>query len=187
MNKGICKLCKKKFHKNIAFQKWCSGLCRSKNWYIKNLRDNAPSFYLNKKAFFKTETGKGFFWEKWSAKELDAKHLPFNTKGADLQKGDIFIDVKMAKINRRKNKRGKPVKGKQIGYWSFKGDNKYIPPANFFFCIGLGDNNEPEKVFLIPNCEYAKHGISIGRIKSKFDKFLYTKSSGLKNLMYPFN
>ena len=160
MNK--CLVCKK----GINRPKFCSHKCSAHAWYLRN-NPKAKSYKVNS-AFWKTETGIGFKWEKYVAKFLKAEHLKFNKGGADLKWNGKMVDVKSSNLYRRKNKRGKPVLSKQSGVWVFnRGKNK---PLDFFFCVAL-KNNKPFKMLLIPNDNFPKKGLVIG-MKSKYDKYL---------------
>lgn len=159
-----CLFCKK--IKPIIRPKFCSVKCVKRAWH---LRRNPNSYFGGSSDFWASETGIGFKWEKYAAKILGAKHLEFNNGGADLDWNGKLIDVKSSKINKRKNKRGKPVLSEQAGNWSFA-RGKY-KPINFFFCIALL-NDKPYKIYLIPNNKFPKSGITVGW-KSIYDKFIF--------------
>lgn len=161
-----CLICNKLIDKNRT--KYCSPFCIKRAWYIRNL-GSKKSYLVNNPEFWNTETGRGFKWEKWTAKLLGAIHREFKT-GVDLLWGDKTIDVKSTNLNKRKNKRGKPVKSEQRGYWTFNCENQVTP--DYFFCICLIDN-KPLKTYLIPSSAISSSGACIGWKSKKFDKYLY--------------
>lgn len=145
--------------------KYCSYKCVKRAWW--KIR-HPNSYYAHSKKFWDSDTGQGFYWEKWTAKYLGAKHIPFNKLGADLDWNGKSVDVKSATLYRRKNKHGKPVKKIQSGVWGFnRGKEK---PIDFFFCICI-ENNKVVKKYLIPGNEFPNVGLVMGR-KSKYDKFI---------------
>jgi len=155
---------KYRIHKN--WTKYCSVICNKRSWYLKH-NPNVKSYFANNPAFWKTETGIGFKWEKFGAKLLSAKHLGFGHK-ADLDWNGKLVDVKCSNLYYRKLKRGKLIKSKQQGWWVFNRNKD--KPIDFFLCIALL-NNKPYKVFLIPNNQFPKIGATIGW-KSRYNKFL---------------
>lgn len=142
-------------------------------WYHKR---KPNSLYNNPKAFYTTATGIGFKWEKYVAKILGGEHLEFNGRSIETKRADIvwdnkLIDVKSAHLNKRKNKRGKPVKSEQKGFWAFK--PSYIKEnIDYIFCVCLDEKENPIKLLLIPSKEYPKSGLTVGHI-SKYDKYLF--------------
>ena len=157
------------FCKSIIPEKrtFCSPKCVKKSWY---LRRNPNCYYSGSKKFWESATGIGFKWEKFAAKLLGAQHLEFNNRGSDLLLKNKYIDVKVSSINKRKNKRGKPIIGKQTGTWNFRlGKSK----PDYLFLICLNENKKIEKILMIPFNEVkATSGMVIGKY-SKYDKFLY--------------
>lgn len=144
--------------------KYCSTICMKRAWY---LRKNPNSYFSGNPNFWKTETGIGFKWEIAGAKLLGAKHLIFNKMGADLDWNGKMVDVKSCHLNKRKNKRGNPVKSEQMGCWTFnRGKNKQI---DFFLCYCLV-GEKAIKILLIPDEEFGESAIMVGH-QSKFDKF----------------
>lgn len=86
----------------------------------------------------------------------------------DLMWNNKTVDVKTVNIYKRKNKRGKPVKKEQSGWWNFgKGKNT----ADYYFCICLV-GHIPSRYYLIPK-EYYNKGVCIGYKSKKYDKFKY--------------
>lgn len=164
MNK--CLLCKSTIP--INRKKYCSTACVKRAWYIRNTTGRC--FFKSDPAFWNTETGIGFTWEKYAAEKLNATHLKFNSKGADLEKNGEFIDVKSCNLYRRKNRRGSPVKTKQAGNWVFN-RNKLKDNVDWFFCICL-DKNKVVKEYMIPAHKFGIKGVTIGN-KSAFDEFLF--------------
>ena len=81
------------------------------------------------------------------------------------------IDVKSCNLYRRKNKKGKPVIGEQSGCWIFNKNKGY---ADKYFCICM-INNVPVKHYLIPKDKF-NNGITMGRISTKFNKYLINKT-----------
>jgi hypothetical protein len=155
----------------IRLKKWtkyCSEKCNKRSWYLKH-NPKSKSYLNNNPEFWKTETGKGFYWEKWSAKLLGAKHLEFNKNCADLNWNGKLVDVKSSNIYLRKFAHGRPVGKKRNGLWVFHRNNN--KPMDFFFCICLNKDKIVKK-YMIPNSFFPK-AISIGKI-SKYDKFLFS-------------
>ncbi len=146
--------------------KYCSNLCNRRAWYIRN-NPNASSFLRKDKNFWSTETGKGLKWELYGAKLLKANHLPFNGNGPDLDWNNKKVDVKSCELYKRKNKRGKPIKKKQTGWWVFNRNKE--KDIDYFLCFCL-IKGKPEKILLIPNKFFNKSGLVIGK-KSKYDRF----------------
>ena len=164
-----CLLCNKLISKNRKV--YCSTKCIKRAWYIRNISKETKSYFLKNPAFWKTATGVGFKWEKWAARLLKAKHLEFNSNGADLNWNGKMVDVKCSNLYKRKFKRGKPVKSEQHGVWVFNKNKE--KPTDYFFCICLV-NNKPYKILLIPHSEFPKSGIVIGK-ESRYDKFMFKK------------
>ena len=149
--------------------RYCSTICIKRAWYLRN-NPNVKSYFAKNPDFWKTETGIGLKWEKYGAKLLKAKHLLFNNRGSDLDWNGKMVDVKSAKLYKRKLKRGKPygLKHKVLGTWVFHFENKTNP--DFFLCICLIEN-KPFKILLIPNNNLPRKGITVGW-KSYYNKFL---------------
>lgn len=163
-----CLICKKLIQgrRLTSWTKYCSEKCSKKACYLRNSK--SKHYSTGDKDFWKTETGKGFKWERYSAKLLGAKHLEFNGKGADLDWNGKLVDVKSCEIYKRKFAHGKPTFNR-YGSWIFhRNTNK---PMDFFFCICL-KNNKIIKKYLIPN-EFFPKGVSIGKISPKYDKFIF--------------
>ena len=146
---------------------YCSKNCVKRAWYFKKY-PNTKSYFAKNPNFWKTETGKGFRWEKYSAKLLGAKHLKFNRYGADLDWNGKKVDVKSCNLYKRKIERGKLIKGNRLGWWVFNRNKE--KDMDFFLCICL-EENKPIKILLIPNNDFPKRGAVIGW-KSKYDKFI---------------
>lgn len=151
--------------------KYCSPKCIKAAYYVRNLKSGQVTRYrpTDKKKWSMTETGKGRKWEIFIANLFNAQLQPFGNH-FDLLWKKKKLDVKSANYYFRKRKRGKPVKSKQAGCWRFdrrrgQGD------IDYFICIGL-HNNTPQKIFVIPNQQFGKRGITISPIKSEYDKFL---------------
>lgn len=154
-----CLLCKKA----KARKRYCSTICIKRAWLA---RKNPNSIFNNSPEFWKTETGKAVYWEKWAARRLGAKHLMFNRNLGDLDWNGKIIDVKVCNLYKRKLKRGQPTKN-IFGNWVF---NRNKPKnIDYFLCICL-IGKKIEKILLIPNNEFPKIGLTIGK-KSYFDKF----------------
>lgn len=173
MINNTCLFCKKDKGNRPMY---CSKTCVKKAWYLRN---NPHCFYGDAKDWYKTETGIGFKWEKYIADLIGGEHLIFNlknkeTQSADIKLGDKLIDVKSAHLNKRKNKRGKPVKSTQKGFWVFKGGKP--KEIDYIFCVCVGDNEEVIKVLKIPYSEYNySKGITVGWVSNKYDKYLFCK------------
>mgnify|MGYP001567821569 FL=1 len=155
-----CLMCKK----NQARKLYCSPQCIKRAWYLRN--SNSKSYFKNNPDFWKTETGKGFYWEKYVAKKLGARHIEFNN-GPDLDWNGKRVDVKVCNLWQRNFKRGKPVKN-QAGVWVFNRNKK--KPMDYFYCICL-TGKKIVKELLIPESIFGSIGISVGH-KSNYDKFL---------------
>ena len=148
---------------------YCSNLCNKRAYYVRNLKSNQVSRFTDKKKWFKTETGKGWLWEKFVARLIGAKHQPFGNS-FDLLYKNNKVDVKTANLYFRKEKNGKPIKNPQIGWWRFdRGTGQ--KNIDYFFCIGL-IKNIPQKMFFIPNKNFGKRGVTISPKASKYDKYL---------------
>lgn len=153
---------------------YCSVQCIKKAFYLKR---HPHCHYGDQKGFWESETGVGFKWEKYVADLIGGKHLEFNGKHTETQRADIlwngyFVDVKSARLNKRKNKRGKPVLSEQKGYWVFKGGRP--KKIDYIFCVCVGENEKVEKILKIPFKEYNyKVGITVGWNSIKYDKYLY--------------
>jgi len=165
-----CTFCNKEFTPNTRVQINCSIQCTKNKYYKRKCIElGKSSIFVNEEDFYKTETGIGFKWEKYVADKLGATHLEFNLDGLDIDWNGKLIDVKSAHLNKRKNKRGKPVVGKQLGYWNFKGWGLNEP--SFFVCVCVNDDESVEKTLIIPSSLYPKQGITVGQ-KSKYDIYL---------------
>jgi len=155
-----CLFCKG--DKDISRPKYCSKQCIKRAWQV---RRNPDLYWGTKKHFWLSDTGTGLKWELYAAEKLGGKHLLFNNNGSDILKDGKTYDVKVSALDKRKNKRGKPVKGTQKGYWVFKTGNKNIP--DYFYCICL-DKDSVVKELCIPTEGKKSKGISIGW-KSRYD------------------
>lgn len=135
-------------------------------WYLKR---NPNCYYGKDNAkFWKSETGVGFYWERYVAKMIGGTHLEFNKNGSDIDWNGKLVDVKTSSLYHRKNKRGKPVIGEQKGVWGFK---RGKAKSDFFFFVCLLDG-KPFKFYLVPDSYFPKSGTVIGW-ESAYDKFLY--------------
>jgi hypothetical protein len=144
---------------------YCSKECIKKAWYVKN-KTNKCSYYLDKKEWSKSETGKGWKWEMFIAKLIKAKKMPFGYQ-YDLLCGKDKIDVKSANLYKRiRNPKWKPA------YWWRFDRGEFIKDIDFFFCVCLIDN-VPKKIYKIPNNNFGKRGITIGKTTSIYDKYLF--------------
>ena len=152
----------------INRKKYCSIKCIKRAWYLRS-HPNTKSYFSNNPDFWKTETGRGFKWEKWVAKKLGAKHLEFNSRGADLDWDGKLVDVKSKEFGFRRFKRGKMVENNTAGWTFNRGKKKKI---DFFFCICL-KKNKPIKILLIPDDKFPNSGICVG-VKSKYDIYLFS-------------
>lgn len=173
MYKNKCLFCKNIFDNKLKNKMYCSLQCTKKMWYNKR---KSNSLHNNPDGFYKTETGRGYKWEKYVADLLKAKHLEFNGRNevtfrADIEWNGKFIDVKSSLLNKRKNKRGVPVVKEQMGFWNFK--PSYIKDnIDYVFCVCVNEIDIPVKLLLIPSKEYPKMGLTIGHT-SKYDKYIY--------------
>ena len=147
-------------------RKHCSKQCVKRAWYLRNT--NSKSYFLEDEGFWNTETGKGFWWERWASEKLGAKHLIFNSRGCDLEKDGTLIDVKVCELYKRKRKHGRPTK-KIRGGWIFNRNMK--KKCDFFYCICLLDD-KLFKTYMIPSKHFPEKGVTIGWV-SKYDKYLY--------------
>lgn len=122
-------------------------------------------------SYLKSATHKGWLMEKKALKFFpNAKHM--NEEGMnrpyDIEWKGLRIDVKSSNINKRKKKRGKPVKNEQAGYWSFtKGKNN----ADYYLCFCLV-GQKVSKIYFISSEHFGK-GICVGQISKKYDKYLF--------------
>lgn len=169
--KGImkCLICKQ----NEARKKYCSPSC-IKRAYVLRKFPNRRSSYNNNPLFWESETGIGFKWEKYAAELLKAQHIPFNMGTDLLLSNGEGVDVKVCTLYKRKNKRGKPIKKDQTGWWVFN-INKKKESTHWFFCICLNQDQTINKQFLIPAeiMYQRKTGITVGETSQIFNKFLY--------------
>lgn len=158
----LCQFCKKK----PARVRFCSPQCVKRDYRKRHF----PNCLWNNLSYFnKTETGKGYKWEKYATKVLKAKHLEFNHEGADLDWNGKSVDVKSKEIAFRRFKHGKLILSKQLGTWTFpRGKMKKI---DYFFCICL-IKGRVKKIYLIPGKIFPKYGITVGW-KSIYDKYLF--------------
>jgi hypothetical protein len=152
---------------------------KSREWAKKNSekRREISRRYARKKngtteeSYLKSDTYKGWVMEKKAIKYFPgAKHMNEYgmNKPYDIDWNGVKIDVKSAVVNKRKNKRGKPVKGEQAGYWSFtKGKND----ADYYLCFCLVGQKITKKYF-IPREHFGK-GVCVGQISKKYDKYLF--------------
>jgi hypothetical protein len=166
-----CLFCNKDIpltRRHNGWLKYCSIKCNKNAWYLRKY-PTSKSHINNNPLFWETETGKGFYWEKWSAKLLGAKHLEFNNSGADLDWNGKLIDVKSCELYKRKYAHGK-LAYERFGYWIFNRNNN--KPIDYFLCICLKSNKLVKK-YLIPNNLFPKKGMSIGKLSPKYDKFIF--------------
>lgn len=152
--------------------KYCSDIC-NKRAYVVRKKNALYSRFLPQTRldyYEKTASGKAFFWEIWAAEKMGAEHANRDVmnKPYDLLIDGKTIDVKIAELYKRKMKRGRKT-GEVSGTWCFHSEP--WAQSNFFLCIGLVQN-KPEKIFYIPHDEMPSKGCTIGRHKSKYDKFL---------------
>ena len=103
------------------------------------------------------------------AKDMNSDKM--NHQHFDLLWKGQKIDVKGKKLYLRKNKRKNLRPNRKLascGQWTFhKGEG-----ANLYLCLGYDyDGKTLLKAFLIPQEDYSKKGITVGILKSKFDKF----------------
>lgn len=165
----------KRFDESHPNVRYCSSVCIKRAYYLKKHAGVSILRDRDKIAWLTTETGKGYKWERYVADGLGATLN--NTvkdgfgKHADLTWGDKLVEVKSANLYKRTNKRGVEVnKNTQTGWWRF--DRGSMQNPDYFFCVGL-INDIPIKMYLIPDNEFGKRGITLSPVKSKYDKFLY--------------
>lgn len=164
-----CILCSNKIPLNR--KKYCSKACIKRAYYLRKKPSTKSSFVKNS-GFWKTQTGIGLRWEKYINNIIGGKHLIFNIGGPDIIVDNQRVDVKSASLYKRKNKRGKPVVKEQFGVWRFKrGTNK----VDYFMCVCLIDD-KPFKILKIPNTDFPKNGILIGKT-SVYDKYTFLPPS----------
>ncbi len=145
---------------------FCSPRCVKIAWRIRR-HPNAYHSNPKSKQFWKSQTGIGFKWEKYIAKKLNATHLEFNSKGADLDWNGKSVDVKACHLYKRKMEHGKPVVTEREGWWVF--NRGKIKPIDYFCCVCL-IKEKPKKILLIPNKEFSQRGIVVGW-NSSYDVF----------------
>lgn len=165
MNKK-CIFCKKDVP--INRKKYCSVTCIKRSYYIRK-NPNCKSYLTNNPDFYTTQTGIGFYWEKYVANKTGGTHIPFNKNGVDVVSSLGNLDVKVCELYRRKSKCGKPINiNSQYGWWVF---NKNKPKINidFYYCICLVEG-KPIKELCIPTSEFKTGGITVGN-KSKYDSY----------------
>lgn len=173
MYKNKCLFCNVVFDNKSKNKMYCSIKCTKKMSYHKRHKN---SLHNNPEEFYKSDTGRGYKWEKYVANLLKAQHLEFNgkdekTNRADIKWGEKYIDVKSAVIYKRKNKRGKPVMAENKGCWSFK--PSYIKDnIDYIFCVALDKDDKVVKKYLVPSSAYPAGGITVGQT-SKYDIYLY--------------
>jgi len=80
------------------------------------------------------------------------------------------VDVKSCNLYKRKFKRGKPVKGDQMGCWIFNKNKGY---SDLYFCICM-IKDIPIRYYLIPKKDF-NNGITMGYNSIKFKKYLFIK------------
>jgi len=151
--------------------KYCSVRCNKRAWVVRKKKNLCSKFLIGtEEAYLKSASGKALFWEIWAAKKLGAIHLNAETMNqpSDLDLNGVKIDVKVAELWKRKMKRGRKTINIS-GTWCFHSET--WNSSDLFLCIGLIDG-QPIKIFQIPNFEMPKKGCTIGRYKSKYDKFL---------------
>lgn len=125
--------------------------------------------------FLKSDTYKGFLMEKRALKYFPGgRHMNAEIMNApyDIEWGGLKIDVKSRELYKRKNKRGKPVKREQKGYWTFsKGKND----SDYYFCLCLVEH-KLIKIYFIPK-EHFGNGICVGMKSKKYDRFLFNNKT----------
>lgn len=156
----LCKFCTKPFNR-IGRGIYCSSVCNKRSWYLRN--SNA------KQSFFAGNPQKGIAWEEWFIKKFGATRpsKSLNTPFDFFWNGEK-IDLKVCELYKRKNKRGKAVKGEQAGCWIF---NRNGDDADFILCVGL-ENSRPIRYWKIPDKIFPRSGATIGRFSSKYDPFI---------------
>lgn len=153
----LCLFCKKE----KARVKYCSMRCGRNAHRIRTM-PNVHSSFKNDPKFWDTTTGKGFKWEQYIAKLLNAEHIVFNI-GPDLDWKGKSVDVKCSKPIKR-------IPGKDTNNslaWIFN-RGKY-KPIDFFACVCLIDD-KPHKVLLVPGDAFPRNGMAVG-YESKYDKY----------------
>lgn len=111
------------------------------------------------KSFFNTETGKGFTWEAWFAKKINAEHTPFSLDGVDVKDGKTNYDVKVCEAY---------TAPRGATQWVFNRNN-YKEHIHYYACIAL-ENGVPKRLLVLPSKDFPKSGMTIGR-KSKYDVY----------------
>lgn len=156
-----CELCGNEHNRFIPNStkrpaRYCSTKCIKKAYYYRN-NPEAKSLGKND-AFWETETGKGFKWEKYVADKMNGTHFEFNKDGVDvsfeLAGKTVNVDVKAAE---------------QYRHWWVFNKNKPKPHIDYFYCVCLKNGNV-FKELLIPRESFKSCGISVGN-KSSYDKY----------------
>lgn len=125
-----------------------------------------------KNSYLQSETHKGWLAEKEVLCFLDgALHVNDGNMNRpyDILWNGIKIDVKSKNIYKRKNKRGKPVKKTQSGWWTFgKGNSE---EADYYLCL-CKEKGKTIKMYYIPKHAFGK-GVCIGHNSKKYDRYLF--------------
>lgn len=181
----VCQFCGKKIpQERLSYPrvKYCSDLCNKRAYSVRHKTTKACRFVSSHRKWLRTETGMAFFWEKYASDLIVGEHLNESrmNKPADIKFQNKLVDVKTAKLYKRKLRRGKPTKSS--GWWLFRYE-KLKPEIDFFLCIGLLKNNV-EKMWLFPSSVFydTKTGLTITRHSSSYNQYLFTSKTSFDKL-----
>jgi hypothetical protein len=153
----------------INNNKYCDVKCIKRAYYLRKNPDK-KSILNGNPDFWKTQTGIGYYWEKYVANKLNGEHLPFNKDGIDVRVGGVNYDVKVCEAYKRKKHHGKLITTNPKYRWWVFNKNKPKPCINFYYCICLTDG-KPVKELVIPTSEFKGLGITVGT-ESVYNKFM---------------
>lgn len=90
----LCEFCSKEIIRRGEKSRYCSQKCVKIASFLRK-NPNVKSKYKNKEDFYKSDTGKGRYWEEYVAEKLNATLMPFSHPH-DVEYNRITIDVKSA-------------------------------------------------------------------------------------------
>lgn len=144
------------------YPKYCSTKCTKRSSYIRKTKAKS-SYWRNKKSWDATETGKGYYWEKFVARKLGGEWQGFCAPYDVSWKGKK-VDVKSANIY---------IGPDGNGWFTFHKNQTSKKSLDFLLCLGLKDNRL-FRAWIIPYDRAIPHfSIGEGKAKSKYDKYLF--------------
>ena len=170
----LCEFCSKEIIGRGDKTIYCCKKCYGIDYYLKN-NPNCRSSYKNKEDFYKSDTGKGRYWEEYVAEKLNATLMPFSHPH-DVEYNGITIDVKSATGYARPSKRNKiySIEERQLLSKTFSFHKNEGKPKNIDYLVCIAFSRESKKFILnswiIPYIETALN-FTISRNSKKYKQY----------------